>query len=116
MALSRSVWLANLLACSCLACWSSWSSPAFAKEPRSPAVRPAARIDVFGDELPPGALARLGTLRLRQESPVHYLLYSPDGQFLASSGGNNGTMHLWDAASGKELFRQREVFEAIAFS
>jgi WD40 repeat protein len=62
--------------------------------------RPAVRLDPRGDPLPPGAFARLGTLRLRHTWGVTCVAYSPDGKTLASQ--NEGTeLRLWDSATGK---------------
>ncbi len=57
------------------------------------AVSPAADVDVYGDPLPPGAVARLGTIRLRD--PGRVITFSPDGKSLRS--GNC----VWDASNGK---------------
>jgi RNA polymerase sigma factor (sigma-70 family) len=62
------------------------------------------RIDRFGDPLPPGAVLRLGTVRLRHGSRVTGLAYSPDGRTLLS-GSADRTLRLWDLATGKELRR-----------
>jgi WD40 repeat protein len=69
-------------------------------------LRPAAdagprpvRVDEHGDPLPPGAVARLGTLRFRDDGWVRALAYAPDGKTLASAGWRH--IHLWDAATGK---------------
>src|SRR5215470_9358732 len=44
------------------------------------------RVDLYGDGLPPGALLRLGTVRMRQEGHSHMSIsYSPDGTKLATT-------------------------------
>ena len=45
------------------------------------------RVDHYGDPLPHGAIARLGSTRWRHEGRVERMAISPDGQFLAYSGG-----------------------------
>src|SRR4051812_29735469 len=71
-------------------------------------VAPAAaqpRLDALGDPLPPGAVARLGTLRLRQGDgfAVQLVLFSPDGKAILTASVPWPQIHLWDAATGKEL-------------
>jgi WD40 repeat protein len=56
-------------------------------------------IDCYGDELPPGALLRLGTTRFRENFRCYAVAYSPDGKLLASAG--DGGVVLWEAESGK---------------
>lgn len=80
-----------------------------------------APIDAFGDPLPPGAIARMGTTRCRHGGGiVCSIAYSSDGRYLAS-GSASGELHVWDAATGK-LIRPlvdpdpAPDFRAIAFS
>ncbi|HEY7156226.1 MAG TPA: WD40 repeat domain-containing protein, partial [Gemmataceae bacterium] len=70
------------------------------------------RTDRFGDLLPPGAIARLGTLRLRHGSSILALAFSPDGKMLASGGADN-RVSIWDAATGKELHRLPNVESTV---
>jgi WD40 repeat protein len=63
--------------------------------------RPA-RGDVLGDPLPPGAILRLGTERLRHSFDVASVAFSPDGTRLAT-GSRDRTVGIWDAATGKLL-------------
>jgi hypothetical protein len=56
--------------------------------------------DLYGDPLPAGARARLGTVRYRHACTA--AAYSPDGKLLAT-GGTDNQIHLFDAATGKEV-------------
>jgi RNA polymerase sigma factor (sigma-70 family) len=73
-----------------------------APAPAAPA--PAAeepRRDRHGDPLPPGAVARLGTLRFRAPGEVMALALAPDGRTIAVS--SLAGLFLFDAASGKRV-------------
>jgi len=59
------------------------------------------RKDLYGDPLPPGAVARMGTLRFRQPGCCLHVAYSPDGKLLAS-GWDEG-IAVWDVATGKRV-------------
>src|SRR5262245_26013096 len=65
-----------------------------------PADAGAKRTDTHGDPLPPGARARLGTVRFRYGNPF---AFSPDGKTLAAiSRLPPATILLLDVVTGKE--------------
>lgn len=86
----------------------------------APLTGEPARVDLHGDRLPEGAVARLGTLRFRHGNYVHDLAYSPDGKLLASVASDG--LRVWEAATGKERFSATlpgtsgQWFTSIAFS
>jgi RNA polymerase sigma factor (sigma-70 family) len=64
------------------------------------------RTDRYGDPLPPGAVARIGTLRFRHGDSHWSIAFSPDGKTLASgSGCFDPVIRFWDAETGKEQRR-----------
>jgi DNA-directed RNA polymerase specialized sigma24 family protein len=73
---------------------------------------PPDRLDRRGDQLPPGALARLGTTRFRHGGWLNRLAFSPDGTRLFGVG-NEGRQ--WEAASGRLLGVFGEQADALAF-
>jgi RNA polymerase sigma factor (sigma-70 family) len=75
------------------------------------AERPA-RTDLHGDPLPPGAMARLGTVRFRHQDFVTHAVFSRDGKALIA-GDASGLIVVWDAATGKELRRIRAYHGSI---
>jgi RNA polymerase sigma factor (sigma-70 family) len=79
-----------------------------AEQPR-PAAEKTTRLDIHGDPLPKGALARLGTLRLRHGGDIKSVAFTPDGKQLLAHGHYDG-VRVWDVATGREvqnLLRQR---------
>lgn len=90
------------------------------QEPPRPAADAADRpagADLFGDPLPPGAVARLGTVRWRHGGWITAVVVSPDGRTIVSAAGR--TIHLWDAATGKErrrLLGHEDDVACVAFT
>lgn len=63
--------------------------------------KPPVRTDVWGDPLPPHAVARLGSLRLIQGAvDVRQVVLSPDGKLVASTADSGGNK-LWDVQTGR---------------
>src|SRR5262249_7190849 len=58
------------------------------------------RVDLYGDLLPPGALARLGTVRFRP-GRLSRMALSPDGKVAVTVGGSG--LHFWEVPSGKMI-------------
>jgi RNA polymerase sigma factor (sigma-70 family) len=62
-------------------------------------------VDLFGDPLPRGAIARLGTVRFRKalkNGVSGGVSFMPDGRTIAVADGGNAVL-LWDRATGKIL-------------
>ena len=81
------------------------------------------RVDLFGDPLPNGAVARMGTRRWHHHDSNPYFALSPDGKTAATAGGDQtpegdrilGVIHLWEMETGKET-RQLPGYGPLAFS
>jgi WD40 repeat protein len=73
-----------------------WSA---ALPPLESAPRPL--TDAHGDPLPPGAVARIGTVRLRHGNTVSSVAFSPDGKRLVSTDWQ--TVAVWDVRTGRTL-------------
>ncbi|MFL5339375.1 MAG: WD40 repeat domain-containing protein [Gemmataceae bacterium] len=83
-----------------------------------PAVATEPRLDAFGDPLPPGAVRRIGTARLRHAASISALAFSPDGKIIAAGSGD-GMVRLWNEATGKlvrEWTATRRQIAALAWS
>jgi WD40 repeat protein len=61
------------------------------------------RVDHFGDPLPDGAVARLGTVRFRYGTRINALAFGPDGKTLASLSTSETI--IWETATGKPIRR-----------
>src|SRR5262245_22318205 len=74
----------------------------FAASARAAAPLPRPQMDGYGDPLPKGALARVGTARFRHGDGINALAWVPGGKVLATAG-SDGAVRLWDAGSGREV-------------
>jgi WD40 repeat protein len=73
-------------------------------------------LDRYGDPLPPGAVARLGTVRWRHCHAFHRPVLSPDGRWLVSTPPLPTRLYVWETATGR-LVRTLEggAFWSYAF-
>jgi WD40 repeat protein len=74
-----------------------WFGAAPAQEKGEP------RVDLYGDPLPPGALARLGTTRWRMSERNAAVTFTPSGKVLLAAGDPSGRVALWDVAARTRL-------------
>lgn len=96
---------------------SSELAPSRSEQERVANEQPLARTDRYGDPLPQGAIARLGTVRLRQGGSIYQLSFSPDSKTLAAASTDGfNSVYVWDTDTGKQLrrFSQRGGKEDIA--
>jgi WD40 repeat protein len=75
-----------------------------ANDPPNTETRPSLPVDHYGDLLPPGAISRLGSVRLFPgdgHGTIRRVTLAPDGKQVVSECANGN--RLWDAVTGKEL-------------
>jgi RNA polymerase sigma factor (sigma-70 family) len=60
--------------------------------------------DLFGDQLPTGAIARLGTIRWRHDDFIYFVAVAPNGKSIITAAYDR-TIRVWDTANGKEIRR-----------
>jgi RNA polymerase sigma factor (sigma-70 family) len=102
--------------------YSSFPSSNAPVQEQKPAIAdaepPKPKVDRFSDPLPPGAVVRMGTSRLRHLDRVSAVAFSPNGKILASGGGDH-LIRLWEPATGRPirlLAGHVTTINAIAFS
>jgi WD40 repeat protein len=84
-----------------------------AEAPMAAAKKP--RVDRYGDALPAGAIARLGTARFRKPAiGMAGFGFLPDGKTLLTAASSFGTgeneVQLWEVATGRLLHELRPEF------
>jgi RNA polymerase sigma factor (sigma-70 family) len=79
-----------------------FASQGHAVNPKAAAAQKPARLDFYGDALPPGALVRMGSVQLRHQQAD--LAFSEDGKTLISA---TSVAQFWDLSTGKRVKRQR---------
>jgi WD40 repeat protein len=80
--------------------------------PSNPAKAKLQRTDVYGDPLPKGALARMGTIRGRLPDLVRACIFSRDGKTLVAAGYDKA-IHLFDAQTRRPLHQLRHHKEPV---
>jgi RNA polymerase sigma factor (sigma-70 family) len=79
--------------------------PPAGSAPPTAAAPESAPVDLFGDLLPDGARARLGTIRWRTGHTIPSITISTDGTLLCGIDWD-GALTAWEMASGKPLHRR----------
>src|SRR5688572_6050829 len=60
------------------------------------------RTDALGDPLPSGAVARLGSPRMRHGHYISCVAFTPDGKHVVSAS-RLGDVRMWEAVGGREV-------------
>jgi WD40 repeat protein len=81
----------------------AFSLPTWAQNSLKERQSSRGRLDLHGDPLPEGAVARLGTVRFRHPGAVHAVAFSQDGKLLAASSDDLIRVVIWERATGRKL-------------
>src|SRR5262249_21683892 len=90
----------------CLGTIVGWQISEASAQTQSPLEPP--KQDRYGDPLPPGALARLGSLRLLCENDLAHIFFTADGKIVAAVP-RNGRAQFWEVATGKAAPEPEEL-------
>src|SRR5271157_2308392 len=62
----------------------------------------AGRTDLYGDPLPRGAVARMGTMRFYMGTEIGSISFAPDGKTLATAAAaTDSSLPIWEADTGR---------------
>lgn len=89
------------------------AAAAVATPPAAAPDRVDGRVDIHGDPLPPGAVVRLGSNRLRHTEAIRGLSFL-DGTDLISSAGFDGQLRVWATDTGHLVRDLRPVRSGLS--
>jgi WD40 repeat protein len=75
---------------------------ASAAETPAALAKPMVRTDLYGDPLPPGAVARIGSLRLLIPNGCREMAFTHDGKQVATLD-REGVIDFWDVDDGRKI-------------
>jgi WD40 repeat protein len=81
----------------------AFAVPGWGEGPPTEPKPPHARVDLYGDSLPEGAIARLGSVRFRHRGAVRAVAFSEDGELLAASSDGQNMVVIWERKTGRKL-------------
>ena len=73
--------------------------------------------DLYGDPLPTGAVARMGSARFRHKNNIWGVAFAPDGKTLSTVGVDG--LRLWETATGRQIRRlelTKGYWDGVTFS
>jgi WD40 repeat protein len=77
--------------------------------PAAPPVK--ARLDLHGDPLPVGAIARMGTVRWRARQVILRMAFVPGDRYLVTGGGE--ALSVWDLGTGRVVRTTGDTFTPL---
>jgi WD40 repeat protein len=86
-------------------CPPGWLLAAFILLTPVPAPADSPRTDLYGDSLPAGAVARLGSVRYFHPGGIAGFAFAPDGKHMLVVGHADGglSVRTWDTFTGREM-------------
>jgi WD40 repeat protein len=81
------------------------SQPEAASRNQTTSAPQGPRVDLYGDPLPEGAIARMGSVRFHHPGGISAAAFAPDGKSIVAVGRakEGSSVRFWETATGKEL-------------